>query len=87
MASQFGEFIASELYCPKCGRAQKVRERLLLYLPDGVLYEYLCSGCGNSLGERKVSGPAVATPKPPPPRPRPPAAPGPLPRKPRGLLG
>ena len=88
MASQFGAFTASELYCPKCGRAQRVRERLLLYLPDGALYDYLCSGCGQSLGERKVTGPAIATtaPPPPPPRRRPPTGPSAAPRTPRGLL-
>jgi hypothetical protein len=32
-----------------------VRERLLLVLPDKDLYEYLCTGCGSSLGEREVS--------------------------------
>ena len=32
-----------------------VRERLLLILPDKDLYEYLCTGCGESLGEREVS--------------------------------
>ena len=32
-----------------------VRERLLLVLPDKDLYEYLCTGCGGSLGERAVS--------------------------------
>ena len=32
-----------------------VRERLLLVLPDKDLYEYLCTGCGESLGEREVS--------------------------------
>ena len=86
MASQFGEFTASELYCPKCARAQRVRERLLLYLPDGLLYEYLCSGCGSSLGERKVTGPALAAAAPPPPPRRPAPVPGPAPRRPRGLL-
>jgi hypothetical protein len=89
MSSQFGEFTASELYCPKCARAQPVRERLLLYLPDGMLYEYLCSGCGTSLGERKVTGGQGLT-KPTPPRPapkRPPPAPNLGPRPPRGLLG
>lgn len=88
MASQFGEFTASELYCPKCARAQRVRQRLLLYLPDGVLYEYLCSGCGSSLGERKVTGPALATPAAtPPPRRRPVPPPTAPPRRPRALLG
>src|SRR5438094_655884 len=43
MPQQFGNFIASELYCPKCKRAQAVRERLLLVLPSGELHEYLCS--------------------------------------------
>ena len=32
-----------------------VRERLLLILPDKDLYEYLCTGCGESLGQREVS--------------------------------
>ncbi len=32
-----------------------VREHLLLILPDKDLYEYLCAGCGDSLGEREVS--------------------------------
>jgi len=32
-----------------------VREHLLLILPDKDLYEYLCTGCGDSLGEREVS--------------------------------
>ncbi len=32
-----------------------VRERLLLVLPEKDKYEYLCTGCGSSLGEREVS--------------------------------
>jgi hypothetical protein len=32
-----------------------VREHLLLILPDKDLYEYLCTGCGDSLGQREVS--------------------------------
>ena len=60
MAQQFGTFTASELYCPKCGCAQPVRERLLLVLPSGELYEFVCSRCGMSLGKRTVTGPAVA---------------------------
>ena len=32
-----------------------VKERLLLILPDGYLYEYICVGCGNSVGDKKVS--------------------------------
>ena len=60
MMQQFDKFTASELYCPKCRTAQPVRERLLLVLPSGELYEFLCSGCGSSLGKRTVTGPAVA---------------------------
>jgi hypothetical protein len=59
MTEQFGAFTASELYCPKCKSAQPVREKLLLVLPSGELYEYLCSRCGSSLGKRTVSVPAL----------------------------
>jgi hypothetical protein len=65
---QFGAFTASELYCPKCGKSQPVRERLLLVLPTGELHEYLCARCATSLGEREVTGPtrkaAAAAPRP-----------------------
>ncbi len=66
MEQQFGAFTASELYCPKCGASQPVRERLLLVLPSGELHEFTCSRCGTSLGKRTVTGPPVA----PVPRPR-----------------
>jgi hypothetical protein len=52
---QFESFKASQLYCRRCGKSMPVRERLLLILPDKDLYEYLCAGCGDSLGEREVS--------------------------------
>ena len=57
---QFGDFTASELYCPKCKTARLVREKLLLILPSGQLHEYLCVGCGSSLGKRSVTGPSLA---------------------------
>jgi hypothetical protein len=60
MSQQFGSFTASEIYCPKCQRAQPVRERLLLVLPTGELHEFLCARCATSLGKRTVTGPAVA---------------------------
>ncbi|HTL55923.1 MAG TPA: hypothetical protein VL361_09605 [Candidatus Limnocylindrales bacterium] len=59
MQQQFGAFTASELYCPKCGSSQPVRERLLLVLPSGELHEFICSRCASSLGKRTVTGPAV----------------------------
>jgi len=68
MPPQFGAFTASELYCPKCGRSQPVREKLLLVLPGGELHEYLCAHCATSLGEREITGPAVKTPLSPPTR-------------------
>jgi hypothetical protein len=69
--AQFGTFTATELYCPKCRKAQPVRERLLLVLPSGELYEFLCSECATSLGKRTVTGPTVTS---APARPRRPAA-------------
>jgi hypothetical protein len=62
MAQQFGEFTASELYCPKCKCSQPVRERLLLVLPSGELHEFLCSRCATSLGKRTITGPTVSAP-------------------------
>jgi len=53
--AQFESFKASQLYCRRCSKSMPVRERLLLVLPDKDLHEYLCTGCGDSLGEREVS--------------------------------
>lgn len=50
MVDQFQEWEATELYCPKCQAAQPVRRRLLLVLPDGDKYEYLCARCGSPVG-------------------------------------
>jgi hypothetical protein len=49
---QFDEFEASSLFCPKCKRAVPVRKRLLLVLPEGERYEYLCSFCSSSIGRK-----------------------------------
>ena len=50
----FGQFQAASLYCPKCRVAMPVRERLLLVLPDGDLFEYICARCGTSVGKRRT---------------------------------
>ncbi|MBN2370801.1 MAG: cytoplasmic protein [Vicinamibacteria bacterium] len=50
----FRDFTASALFCPRCRAPQPVRDRLLLVLPDGELWEYLCVSCGASLGTRRV---------------------------------
>jgi len=48
----FKEFDATELYCPRCKRAVPVRKRLLLILPEGDKYEYLCAFCSKSVGTK-----------------------------------
>lgn len=50
---QFDDLEASSLFCPKCKTAVPVRKRLLLVLPEGERYEYLCARCSASVG-RKV---------------------------------
>ena len=32
-----------------------VRERLLLILPEKEIYDYLCTGCASSVGQREVT--------------------------------
>lgn len=51
---QYEDFKATALYCSNCHRSMPVRERLLLVLPDGYLYEYLCLRCREVVGEKKV---------------------------------
>ncbi len=48
----YKEFDATELYCPRCRRAVAVRKRLLLVLPDGDKYEYLCAHCSTTVGTK-----------------------------------
>jgi len=49
---QFDELEASSLFCPKCKAAVPVRKRLLLVLPEGERYEYLCAYCSTSVGRK-----------------------------------
>jgi len=48
----YGDFDATELYCPKCKRAVPVRKRLLLVLANGDQYDYVCTFCGTSVGDK-----------------------------------
>ncbi len=48
----FKELEATELYCPRCRRAVSLRKRLLLVLPEGDKYEYLCAFCSESVGTK-----------------------------------
>ena len=52
---QFENFTASSLYCEKCKAAMPVRERLLLVLPNKEIFDYLCTGCASSVGQREVT--------------------------------
>jgi hypothetical protein len=52
---QFESLRASSLYCKKCATAMPVREKLLLILPDKEIYDYLCTGCASSLGQREIT--------------------------------
>ena len=52
---QFENFTASTLYCEKCRATMPVRERLLLILPNREIFDYLCNGCGSSVGQRQVT--------------------------------
>jgi predicted restriction endonuclease len=51
----YKDFDATELYCPRCKRAVKLRKRLLLILPQGEKYDYTCAFCGMSVGDKLVT--------------------------------
>jgi hypothetical protein len=54
--ADFNELEALELYCGKCREAVPVRKRLLLVLPEGDKYEYLCQYCGSKVGDKIDKG-------------------------------
>ena len=59
----FDQMEASLLYCPKCRQATPVRKRLLIVLPEGDKFDYVCTRCGT------ISGDKIERPPPmPPPR-------------------
>ena len=49
---QFEELEATTLFCLKCKKAVPVRKKLLLALPDGDKYDYLCTQCGSPIGSK-----------------------------------
>lgn len=59
----FDQMEATLLLCPQCRRAMPVRKRLLLVLPEGEKFDYVCTTCGSICGD-KIERP----PPPPPPR-------------------
>jgi hypothetical protein len=50
--ANYDEFEAAELFCPQCRAARPVRRRLLMVLPEGNRYDYLCTACGSSIGTK-----------------------------------
>ena len=48
----FEQLEASLLRCPQCREAVPVRKRLLLILPQGNKFEYLCSRCTAVCGDK-----------------------------------
>lgn len=50
MKPAFQRMEASLLACPRCKVAVPVRKRLLLILPAGNEYEYVCPNCGATCG-------------------------------------
>ena len=57
---QFRDMEATLLLCPRCKVAVPVRKRLLLVLPEGDKFEYVCQRCSSTCGT-KIE-------RPPPPR-------------------
>jgi len=53
----FERMEATLLACPRCKVAVPVRKRLLLVLPQGDKYEYICPQCGATCGTTIESGP------------------------------
>jgi hypothetical protein len=48
----FREFEATSLFCPRCRRATPARSKLLLVLPSGNKYDYVCAECGTAVGAK-----------------------------------
>jgi hypothetical protein len=48
----FEQLEATLLYCPRCRQAMPVRKRLLLILPEGNKFEYQCTTCASTCGEK-----------------------------------
>jgi hypothetical protein len=76
-ADSFDEFEATSLFCPRCRRATPTRKKLLLVLPSGNKYDYVCAECGTAVGAKtdddaseylRTIGPTRRIPVPPPAR-------------------
>lgn len=52
MTDAYREFEAETLFCPRCRQAGPVRKKLLLVLPTGTQYDYVCQACGTPVGAK-----------------------------------
>jgi DNA-directed RNA polymerase subunit RPC12/RpoP len=66
----FEEFEATSLFCARCGRATPARKKLLLVLPSGSKYDYVCTECGTTVGGKTDNDASVFHATIPPARPR-----------------
>lgn len=72
----YEEFEATDLYCVSCRQTVPVRKKLLLVLPTGTKYDYICAQCGSPVGGKLDQDPTeFHRTAPPPGRPRPLAGP------------
>lgn len=53
----FEEFEATSLFCSRCRRATPARKKLLLVLPTGNKYDYVCGECGAPVGGKTDNDP------------------------------
>jgi hypothetical protein len=59
MSDAYREFEAESLFCATCRRAVPVRKKLLLVLPTGNKYDYVCQQCGTPVGGKVDRDPTV----------------------------
>jgi len=48
----YKDFEATCLFCPFCREATPVKKRLLLILPEGEKFDYICARCGRPIGDK-----------------------------------
>jgi hypothetical protein len=58
--ASFGGLEASSLFCRRCNKAQPVRRKLLLVLPQGEKYAYYCTVCGDEVGSKLEQTPVLS---------------------------
>lgn len=59
MMDAYGEFEATSLFCSRCRQAVAVRKKLLLVLPSGNKYDYVCQDCGTRVGGKLDKDPTA----------------------------